>query len=113
MGYAFTSSPFFVNAQAAMNASRTADPRRVSTQMHGFKQVSSRIPKMIALWSLLFATSPVCASPNLEQELSQIFVGRSFTIRDKSNDPAIKRNANKTIAVLERLKHGCGSSSAC
>ena len=44
-------------------------------------------------------------------------VGRAIIyvreMRDKSNDPAIKRNADKTIAVLERLKHGCGSSSAC
>jgi hypothetical protein len=44
-------------------------------------------------------------------------VGRAIIyvreMRDKANDPAIKRNADKTIAVLERLKHGCGSSSAC
>ena len=34
-------------------------------------------------------------------------------MRDKSDDPAIKKNANKTIAILKRLKAGCGSGSAC
>jgi hypothetical protein len=34
-------------------------------------------------------------------------------MRNKSNNAKIKKNANKTIAILERLKHGCGSGSAC
>jgi hypothetical protein len=34
-------------------------------------------------------------------------------MRDKSNDPAIRKNANKTIAILKRLNARCGSGSAC
>ena len=34
-------------------------------------------------------------------------------MRDKSNDPTVKKNANKTIAILKRLQHPCGSGSAC
>jgi hypothetical protein len=34
-------------------------------------------------------------------------------MRDRSNDPVIRRNADKTIAALKRLGHGCGSASAC
>lgn len=34
-------------------------------------------------------------------------------MRDHSNDPVIRRNADKTIAALKRLGHGCGSASAC
>jgi len=34
-------------------------------------------------------------------------------MRDKSNDPVVRRNADKTIAALERSGHGCGSASAC
>jgi hypothetical protein len=34
-------------------------------------------------------------------------------MRDKSDDPTIKRNANKTIAILKRLNARCGSGSAC
>jgi hypothetical protein len=34
-------------------------------------------------------------------------------MRDQSNDPAVRRNADKTIAALKRLGHGCGSASAC
>ncbi len=35
-------------------------------------------------------------------------------MRDKSNDPVIKRNADRTIAALNRLsKRRCGSASAC
>jgi len=34
-------------------------------------------------------------------------------MRDQSNDPDIRRNADKTIAALKRLVHGCGSASAC
>jgi hypothetical protein len=34
-------------------------------------------------------------------------------MRDKSDDPAVKKNANRTIAILKRLEHRCGSGSAC
>jgi hypothetical protein len=34
-------------------------------------------------------------------------------IRDQSKDPVIRENARKTIAALKRLRHGCGSASAC
>jgi hypothetical protein len=34
-------------------------------------------------------------------------------MRDRSNDPVIRRNADKTIAALKRLGHRCGSASAC
>jgi hypothetical protein len=34
-------------------------------------------------------------------------------MRDKSNDPVIRRNADKTIAALKGMGHGCGSASAC
>jgi hypothetical protein len=34
-------------------------------------------------------------------------------MRDQSNDSNIRRNADKTIAALKRLGHGCGSASAC
>jgi hypothetical protein len=34
-------------------------------------------------------------------------------MRDQSSDPAIRRNADKTIAALKLLGHGCGSASAC
>jgi hypothetical protein len=34
-------------------------------------------------------------------------------MRDKSNDPGIRKNADKTIAALKRLGEGCGSASAC
>jgi hypothetical protein len=32
---------------------------------------------------------------------------------DKSNDPLIKKNADKTVANLKHLRKGCGSASAC
>jgi hypothetical protein len=35
------------------------------------------------------------------------------TIRDNTDDPLLKKNADKTIAALRRLKSGCGSASAC
>ena len=34
-------------------------------------------------------------------------------MRDKTEDPLVKRNANKTIAILKRLTKPCGSASAC
>ena len=35
-------------------------------------------------------------------------------MRDKSNDPAIRKNAERTIAALKRqITSGCGSASAC
>jgi hypothetical protein len=34
-------------------------------------------------------------------------------MRDKSDDPTVKRNANRTIAILKRLEHPCGPGSAC
>jgi hypothetical protein len=34
-------------------------------------------------------------------------------MRDKTDDPLIKRNADKTIATLKRLSKSCGSASAC
>jgi hypothetical protein len=34
-------------------------------------------------------------------------------MRDHSQDPVIRENARKTIAALKRLRHGCGSASAC
>jgi hypothetical protein len=33
-------------------------------------------------------------------------------MRDSSSDPVIKKNAEKTIKILEALK-GCGKNSAC
>ncbi|HEY6370627.1 MAG TPA: hypothetical protein VIX37_08605 [Candidatus Sulfotelmatobacter sp.] len=34
-------------------------------------------------------------------------------IRDHAEDPVIRENARQTIAALKRLRHGCGSASAC
>ena len=34
-------------------------------------------------------------------------------MRDKTDDPIIKKNADKTIATLERLRNGCGNASTC
>jgi len=34
-------------------------------------------------------------------------------MRDKTDDPVIKKNADKTIAALKRLQVGCGNASAC
>ena len=34
-------------------------------------------------------------------------------VRDESKDPVIQSNADKTIAALKRLTHGCGNASAC
>jgi hypothetical protein len=34
-------------------------------------------------------------------------------MRDKSDDPTVKRNAKRTIAILKRLEHPCGPGSAC
>ena len=34
-------------------------------------------------------------------------------MRDKSDDPIIRNNADKTIAALKRLRPGCGNASAC
>ncbi|MGA9964280.1 MAG: hypothetical protein WBQ10_03665 [Terriglobales bacterium] len=34
-------------------------------------------------------------------------------MRDKSDDPAIKKNANKTIAILKRLNARCDSGGPC
>ena len=34
-------------------------------------------------------------------------------MRDQSDDPVVRRNADKTIAALKRLGRGCGSASAC
>ena len=34
-------------------------------------------------------------------------------MRDKSSDPMIRKNANRTIAILKNLTSGCGSASAC
>jgi hypothetical protein len=34
-------------------------------------------------------------------------------MRDKAKDPAIRENADKTIAALKHLRRGCGSASAC
>jgi hypothetical protein len=44
--------------------------------------MSSRYTKMVAVRSLPFATFPAYASCDLEQEMSQIFAGRSFSIRN-------------------------------
>jgi len=33
--------------------------------------------------------------------------------RDKSNDPAVRKNAERTITILKRLTPGCGNASAC
>jgi hypothetical protein len=40
-------------------------------------------------------------------------IGFVRTQRDKSNDPKIRTNANKTIVILKRLKGQCHSGSAC
>jgi hypothetical protein len=34
-------------------------------------------------------------------------------MRDESDDPMIRQNADKTIAALKRLRTGCGNASAC
>ena len=34
-------------------------------------------------------------------------------MRDKSDDPIIKKNADKTLVILRRMQHQCGSGSAC
>jgi DUF1680 family protein len=34
-------------------------------------------------------------------------------MRDKTDDPIIKKNADKTIATLKRLGNACGNASAC
>lgn len=35
-------------------------------------------------------------------------------MRDKSNDPIVRRNASQTIEALKRSpRYGCGSASAC
>ena len=34
-------------------------------------------------------------------------------MRDKSDDLAVKKNADKTIAALQRMRGGCGRASAC
>ena len=34
-------------------------------------------------------------------------------VKDKSDAPVLKRNADKTIAALKRLQSGCGTASAC
>jgi hypothetical protein len=34
-------------------------------------------------------------------------------MREKTDDPAIQRNADKTIAALKRLTRSCGNASAC
>ena len=34
-------------------------------------------------------------------------------MRDKTDDPIIKKNANKTITILKRLGKACGTASAC
>ena len=34
-------------------------------------------------------------------------------MRDKSDDLAVKKNADKTITALQRMRGGCGSASAC
>ena len=36
-----------------------------------------------------------------------------ITMRDRSSDAVIKKNANETIAILKRLNAQCGSASAC
>ena len=38
--------------------------------------------RLVLLLFLPLVSLPACASPSLEQELTQIFVGRSFTIRN-------------------------------
>jgi len=56
--------------------------------------------KINAIQRVRFATIPV-AIKYLED------------LRDQSQDPVIRENARKTIAALKRLRHGCGSASAC
>jgi len=34
-------------------------------------------------------------------------------MRDKTDDPVIKKNADKTIAALKRIEKPCGNASAC
>ena len=34
-------------------------------------------------------------------------------MRDRSSNPVVKKNAEKTLAILRRLRHGCGRASAC
>jgi hypothetical protein len=34
-------------------------------------------------------------------------------MRDKTGNPIIKRNADKTIATLKRMEKRCGNASAC
>jgi hypothetical protein len=34
-------------------------------------------------------------------------------VREESKDPVIRSNADKTIAALKGLTHGCGTASAC
>lgn len=34
-------------------------------------------------------------------------------VRDKSHDPKLKRNAERTIKILRRLNKPCGQASAC
>lgn len=34
-------------------------------------------------------------------------------MRDKTDDPSLRRNAEKTLAALKRLRPGCGNASAC
>jgi len=34
-------------------------------------------------------------------------------MRDRTDDPTIKKNADKTIATLKRLGNACGNASAC
>ena len=34
-------------------------------------------------------------------------------MREKVNDPVLKRNAEKTITALKNVRSGCGTASAC
>lgn len=51
--------------------------------------------------------------PQLRHATPQSAIRYVTDMRDRSNDAVIKKNANKTLAVLQRLSQGCGRASAC
>jgi hypothetical protein len=51
---------------------------------------------------------PMVRWTTLEQAIKYVSL-----MRDKTDDPVIKKNAEKTIATLKRLGNACGDASAC
>lgn len=82
--------------------------RLVFTNKHMETEKNGEVIKVEGLWEWKIDAPKMARWATPDRALAYV-----TRMRDRTEDPILKKNADKTIVALKRLSKACGKASAC